>query len=66
MVQVASRRRFDDEYDEDGNGPFDKRYPGMRVIADKGRVTVPLRLTDSWLPSSPRRFTVVDARVREH
>jgi hypothetical protein len=64
-VAPLARRRFDDEddlYDSDGNGPYDKRYPGRRVIADKGRVTVPILLTDgmpNWMP--PRR-ALYDAR----
>jgi hypothetical protein len=53
-VAPLARRRFDDEddlYDSDGNGPYDKRYPGRRVIADKGRVTVPILLTDAMPPA---------------
>ena len=45
-----TRRRFDDDddlYDDGGNGPYDKRYPGRRVIADKGRVNVPIMLSDA-------------------
>jgi hypothetical protein len=39
-VAVVKRRRVDvDECDEDGNGPYDERYPGQRVIADGGRVS---------------------------
>jgi hypothetical protein len=46
---------YDSEvYDDDGNGPYDPRYPGRRVIADRGKVSVPLLLMDA----SPR----VDAR----
>ena len=38
------RRRFDDE---DDDGPYDKRYPGRKVVADGGRVRVPVMLTES-------------------
>lgn len=53
MAPVA-RRLFDIDDDEvlddDGNGPYDKRYPGQRVIADRGRVRVPVQLTDGMPP----------------
>jgi hypothetical protein len=67
MVSVAKRRRVDDdEYDENGDGPFDKRYPGQKVIADGGHVRARMLLMDglpSWMP--PGRFTLTDA-VRRH
>jgi hypothetical protein len=39
----------DNLYDADGNGPYDPRYPGQRVVADKGRVMVPLYMMDLCL-----------------
>ena len=66
MVAVMRRstRNLDDDdlYDDEGNGPYDKRYPGQRVIADKGRVRVPILLTDGmpdWMP--PKRRQLYDA-----
>ena len=62
---MRHERRFvddDDLYDDEGNGPYDKRYPGQRVIADKGRVRVPIMLTDgmpNWMP--PKRRQLYDA-----
>ena len=69
------QRRFANLDDEDDDGPYDPRYPGQRVVADGGRVRVPVMLTDGmpdWMP--PRRrpalydasahrphFAVVDA-----
>ena len=49
---AAIRRRVDDGdlYDDDGNGPYDKRYPGQRVIGDRGRVRVPIMLSDAMPP----------------
>ena len=38
---------FEDFYDDDGNGPYDRRYPGQRVVADRGSVRVPLMLMDA-------------------
>jgi hypothetical protein len=41
---------FEDQdgvYDDDGNGPYDRRYPGRRIVADKGVVRVPLMLMDA-------------------
>lgn len=70
-MTVLARRRFDDDdlYDDDGNGPYDKRYPGQRVIADGGKVRVPVYLTDGRPPrralfdANPNRlhYAVVDA-----
>jgi hypothetical protein len=38
-LSLKSRRsRFDEEYAADGNGPYDPKYPGGKVIADSGRV----------------------------
>jgi hypothetical protein len=56
-VAHALRRRVDDnEYDENGDGPYDKRYPRrMKVIADRGRVRVPMYMTDgmpNWMPQA--------------
>lgn len=45
----TARRRLDDD-DEDG--PFDRRYPGKRVIADGGKVRVPVFLTDGMPPDT--------------
>jgi hypothetical protein len=66
MVAVMRRstRNLDDDdlFDDEGNGPYDKRYPGQRVIADKGRVRVPILLTDgmpNWMP--PKRRQLYDA-----
>ena len=59
----------DDLYDDDGNGPYDKRYPGRRVIADKGRVTVPILLTDGmpdWMPPRPRAALYDASHHRPH
>jgi hypothetical protein len=53
-MATLARRRFDDDddlYDDEGNGPYDKRYPGQRVIADRGKVSVPIMLTDSMPPA---------------
>jgi hypothetical protein len=59
MVRRVLRRHFrDDDYDEDGNGPYDRKYPGKRVIADQGRVRVPVMLTDS----ASRRVPLMDSR----
>jgi hypothetical protein len=56
-------RQFrDDDYDEEGNGPYDRKYPGKRVIADQGRVRVPVYLTDG----AGRSVPLMDARMREH
>jgi hypothetical protein len=50
-VSYASRRVDDDDlYDDDGNGPYDKNYPGQRVIADRGHVHVPIYMTDGMPP----------------
>jgi hypothetical protein len=49
MVTRAARRVDDDDYD----GPYDKNYPGQKVVADGGKVSVRLALTDgmpSWMP----------------
>jgi hypothetical protein len=79
---AAIRRRFDDDdlSDADGNGPYDKRFPGQRVIADGGRVRVPIALTDGmppdWMrtlrspPSDasahrPRYADLTDARLQD-
>jgi hypothetical protein len=65
-VMRRSMRNLDDDddlYDDEGNGPYDKRYPGQRVIADRGKVSVPILLTDGmpdWMP--PQRRAVFDAR----
>jgi hypothetical protein len=47
-------------YDDDGNGPYDRRYPGRRVVADKGRVRVPLMLMDG----APGRIDTRSEAVR--
>jgi hypothetical protein len=59
-LSLRSRRsRFDDAHDEDGNGPYDGKYPGGNVIADCGRVRARLMLTDVGVPvngvARPRR-----------
>jgi hypothetical protein len=63
---AAIKRRFDDDdlSDADGNGPYDKRFPGQRVIADGGRVRVPIVLTDGMPPEwmRPPRCALFDAR----
>jgi hypothetical protein len=50
-LSLRSRRsRSDDEYDEVGDGPYDPKFPGGKVIADCGRVRARLMLTDVGLP----------------
>jgi hypothetical protein len=69
---AAIRRRFDDDddlFDADGNGPYDKRYPGQRVVADGGKVRVPIQLTDGMPPDwmrPPRRALFDASRHRPH
>jgi hypothetical protein len=57
MVALKRLRQIDDDDDENGDGPFDKRYPRhMKVIADRGRVRVPMYMTDGmpdWVPRRP-------------
>jgi hypothetical protein len=60
-------RRFDGN--DDDPDLYDPAYPGQRVIADGKGIRVPVQLTDAaaWMPLPPtRRFTIMDARVREH
>ena len=67
MQRRFARMHDDDLFDDEGNGPYDKRYPGQRVIADKGRVGVPIQLTDGmpdWMP--PRRPTFDASQHRPH
>jgi hypothetical protein len=46
-MRHASQRRFAANLDdEDSDGPYDPRYPGRKVVADGGRVRVPVMLTD--------------------
>jgi hypothetical protein len=50
-MTVTQRRRA--ALDDDSSDLYDPRYPGKKVIADQGRVSVPLYLTDShpnWTP----------------
>jgi hypothetical protein len=54
------KRNFDDEND---NGPYDPRYPGRKVVADGGRVRVPLMLMDS---ASGRKSEGVRLRDESH
>jgi hypothetical protein len=58
-LSLSSRRSR--EYDEGGNGPYDPKFPGGKVVADCGRVRGRLMLTDVGLPvnglaGSPRRL----------
>ena len=54
-------------YDDDGNGPYDPRYPGRRVVADKGSVRVPLMMMDSAAPGrADNRSAAVKARDDAH
>jgi hypothetical protein len=53
MTTWARGHRLDDD-DEDG--PYDPKYPGRKVVADGGRVRVPLYLSDcmpGWLRPPP-------------
>jgi hypothetical protein len=70
MAPVAQRRyaRVDDDlYDDDGNGPYDKRYRGQKVIADGGKVRVPIYMTDAMPPATraamSRRSMLFDANA---
>ena len=59
-----TQRRFDDE---DDDGPYDPRYPGRKVVADGGRVTVPVFLTDGmpdWMPPRRPLYDAANARPR--
>jgi hypothetical protein len=66
---TAVHRRFNgdaDLFDDDGNGPYDKRYPGRKVLADGGKVRVPIMLTDGmpdWMP--PIKLVLNDAEMRD-
>ena len=57
MVTFVRRRRVEDD---EADGPYDPRYPGMKVIADGGRVRVPTFLTDH---AARQRAAMFDARV---
>jgi hypothetical protein len=51
-MTVTQQRRA--ALDDDDDGPYDKRYPGRKVVADGGRVRVPMHLTDGrpdWMPA---------------
>ena len=49
-------------YDDDGNGPYDRRYPGRKVAADKGIVRVPLYMMDSAPGRADTRSEAVKLR----
>jgi hypothetical protein len=62
---MTAQRRFARVGDDD-DGPYDKNFPGKKVIADGGKVSVRLALTDArpdWM-QLPRR-AVFDARSHQ-
>ena len=61
MAPMMQRRSANLD-DEDDDGPYDPRYPGQRVVADGGRVRVPVMLTDGMPDWMPPRRAVFDAR----
>jgi hypothetical protein len=64
-MNAMQRRRNDDAdlFDDDGK-PYDKRFPGRRVVADGGRVRVPIMLSDAAPGSAQSLLEMRDARQR--